>query len=52
MREGNPLLFHSLAFKGKGHAVRPGHAQVTNEILTHTGNSTVRLGDQLRFNLP
>ena len=51
-REGDPSLFHSLAFKGKGHAVGPGHAQVTNEIVTHTGNSTVMLGDQLNYNLP
>ena len=38
LQEGDPSLFHRLAFKGKGHAVGPGHAQVANEIVTHTGN--------------
>ena len=51
-REGDPCVFHRLAFKGKGRAVGPGHAQVANEIVTHTGNSTVMLGDQLGYNLP
>ena len=35
LQEGDPSLFHNLAFKGKGHVVGPGHAQVTNEIVTH-----------------
>ena len=52
LQERVTLLFHSLAFKGKGHAVGPGHAQVTNEIVTRTGNSIVMLGDQLNYNLP
>ena len=51
-REGDPALLYGMAFKGKGHAVGPGHAQVANEIVTHPGNSTVMLGDQLNYNLP
>ena len=52
LQERATLLCFSLAFRGKGHATGPGHAQVTNEIVTHTGNSTVMLGDQLNYNLP
>ena len=55
MQRGDLSLPYRLAFKGKGHVVGPGHAQVASEIVTQRklySPARSHISDQLNYNLP
>ena len=55
LQRGESSLPYRLAFKGKGHVVGPGHAQVANQFVTHRescSHARSHTGGQLNYNLP